>query len=138
MSTCNRRPPPSSSKKPSVSNYPIKKATKPQLAKKRPALADVTNQRNVPHTISRISESSSMPLIHSDRLVCAFALRISLLREMISGGEEAPVAAGSLQPLEWKFAQVFGERTAGEEVQEGSISNSDFKFIDLILIYLFI
>lgn len=22
-------------------------------------------------------------------------------------------------PLEWKFSQVFGERTAGEEVQEG-------------------
>uniref|UniRef100_A0A2N9GWS0 Uncharacterized protein n=1 Tax=Fagus sylvatica TaxID=28930 RepID=A0A2N9GWS0_FAGSY len=62
MSTRNRRPPPSSSKKPSVSDYPIKKATKPQLAKKRPALADVTNQRNVPHTISRTSESSSMPL----------------------------------------------------------------------------
>jgi serine/threonine-protein phosphatase 2A regulatory subunit B len=57
---------------------------------------------------------------------------------MIGGGEEAPAAAGSSQPLEWKFAQVFGERTAGEEVQEGSISNSDFEFIDLILIYLFI
>uniref|UniRef100_A0A2N9FDV3 B-like cyclin n=1 Tax=Fagus sylvatica TaxID=28930 RepID=A0A2N9FDV3_FAGSY len=62
MSTRNRRPPPSSSKKPSVSDYPIKKATKPQLAKKRPALADVTNQRNGPHTISRTSESSSKPL----------------------------------------------------------------------------
>ena len=49
-----------------------------------------------------------------------------------------PTAAGSSQPLEWKFAQVFGKRTAGEEVQEGSISNSDFEFIDLILIYLFI
>lgn len=38
-------------------------------------------------------------------------------REMIGGGEEAtaPVAEGS-QPLDWKFAQVFGERTAGEEV----------------------
>jgi hypothetical protein len=65
-------------------------------------------------------------------------LRISLLREMIGGGEEAPAAAGSSQPLEWKFAQVFGERTVGEEVQEGSISNSDFEFIDLILIDLFI
>ncbi|GMY18653.1 cyclin-A1-4-like, partial [Fagus crenata] len=118
MSTRNRHPPPSSSKKPSVSDYPIKKATKPQLAKKRPALADVTNQRNVPYTISRTSESSSMPLIHSDRLVCAFALRISLLREMINGGEEALAATGSSQPPKWKFAQVFGERTAGEEVQE--------------------
>uniref|UniRef100_A0A2N9HCK1 Uncharacterized protein n=1 Tax=Fagus sylvatica TaxID=28930 RepID=A0A2N9HCK1_FAGSY len=38
---------------------------------------------------------------------------------MIGGGEEAPAAAGSSQPLEWKFEQVFGERAAGEEVQEG-------------------
>lgn len=30
----------------------------------------------------------------------------------------APPVASS-QPLEWKFSQVFGERTAGEEVQEG-------------------
>uniref|UniRef100_A0A2N9H3K1 Uncharacterized protein n=1 Tax=Fagus sylvatica TaxID=28930 RepID=A0A2N9H3K1_FAGSY len=37
---------------------------------------------------------------------------------MIGGGEEAPAAAGSSQPLEWKFEQVFGERAAGEEVQE--------------------
>ena len=57
---------------------------------------------------------------------------------MIGGGEEAPAVVGSSQPLEWKFAQVFGERTVGEEVQEGSISNSDFEFIDLILIDLFI
>uniref|UniRef100_A0A2N9F7B6 Serine/threonine-protein phosphatase 2A 55 kDa regulatory subunit B n=1 Tax=Fagus sylvatica TaxID=28930 RepID=A0A2N9F7B6_FAGSY len=40
---------------------------------------------------------------------------------MIGGGEEAPAAAGSSQQLEWKFAQVFGERTAGEEVQEVDI-----------------
>ncbi|GMY28848.1 serine/threonine protein phosphatase 2A 55 kDa regulatory subunit B beta isoform-like isoform X2 [Fagus crenata] len=40
---------------------------------------------------------------------------------MIGGGEEAPAAAGSSQPLEWKFAQVFGERTVGEEVQEVDI-----------------
>ncbi|KAJ6295675.1 hypothetical protein OIU78_023661, partial [Salix suchowensis] len=33
------------------------------------------------------------------------------------GSEEAAVAAAPV-PLEWKFAQVFGERTAGEEVQE--------------------
>jgi len=25
-------------------------------------------------------------------------------------------------PLEWKFSQVFGERAAGEEVQEGTVS----------------
>jgi len=24
------------------------------------------------------------------------------------------------QPLEWRFAQVFGERAAGEDVQEGN------------------
>ncbi|KAG5537844.1 hypothetical protein RHGRI_025070 [Rhododendron griersonianum] len=36
------------------------------------------------------------------------------------GGEEvAGAAAGPPPPLEWKFSQVFGERTAGEEVQEG-------------------
>jgi hypothetical protein len=57
---------------------------------------------------------------------------------MIGGGEEASAAAGSSQSLEWKFEQVFGERAAGEEVQEGSISNSDFQFINLILIDLFI
>lgn len=41
---------------------------------------------------------------------------------MNGGGEaasaSAPAAAG---PLEWKFSQVFGERTAGEEVQEVDI-----------------
>ena len=64
----------------------------------------------------RVKENRSF----SDQLVCAFELCISLLRgerEMIGGGKEAtaPVAEGS-QPLDWKFAQVFGERTAGEEV----------------------
>lgn len=34
-------------------------------------------------------------------------------------GEVAAAPAGPLPPLEWKFSQVFGERTAGEEVQEG-------------------
>jgi serine/threonine-protein phosphatase 2A regulatory subunit B len=40
------------------------------------------------------------------------------------GSEEAAEAvavAAAPVPLEWKFAQVFGERTAGEEVQEGTI-----------------
>ncbi|XVE70943.1 hypothetical protein DITRI_Ditri10aG0110200 [Diplodiscus trichospermus] len=41
---------------------------------------------------------------------------------MKNGGAEAAVATGGgPQPLEWKFAQVFGERTAGEEVQEVDI-----------------
>lgn len=36
------------------------------------------------------------------------------------GGEDAgPSAASPPPPLEWKFSQVFGERTVGEEVQEG-------------------
>jgi len=54
---------------------------------------------------------------------------------MIGGGEEAttPAAEGS-QPLDWKFAQVFGERTAGEEVQEGLVSISDLEVIDLVFL----
>ncbi|KAL9995313.1 hypothetical protein Hdeb2414_s0819g00950381 [Helianthus debilis subsp. tardiflorus] len=31
--------------------------------------------------------------------------------------------------LEWKFSQVFGERTAGEEVQEGFELNKCFEFV---------
>ncbi|GMJ07633.1 hypothetical protein like AT1G17720 [Hibiscus trionum] len=41
---------------------------------------------------------------------------------MNNGGAEAAVApVGGPQPLEWKFSQVFGERTAGEEIQEVDI-----------------
>ncbi|KAJ7966449.1 Serine/threonine-protein phosphatase 2A 55 kDa regulatory subunit B [Quillaja saponaria] len=36
-------------------------------------------------------------------------------------GVEVPTVAEVITPLEWKFAQVFGERTAGEEVQEVDI-----------------
>ncbi|MBA0599243.1 hypothetical protein Gorai_005473, partial [Gossypium raimondii] len=32
--------------------------------------------------------------------------------------EVVTAPAGPPQPLDWKFSQVFGERTAGEEVQE--------------------
>ncbi|KAE8674141.1 Serine/threonine protein phosphatase 2A 55 kDa regulatory subunit B beta isoform [Hibiscus syriacus] len=40
----------------------------------------------------------------------------------MDGGDEVLTApAGPPQPLEWKFSQVFGERTAGEEVQEVDI-----------------
>ncbi|KAI4331269.1 hypothetical protein MLD38_029470 [Melastoma candidum] len=45
----------------------------------------------------------------------------------MNGGDEAvpadggPVVAAAAAPLEWKFAQVFGERTAGEEIQEVDI-----------------
>lgn len=49
------------------------------------------------------------------------------------GGEEVTARAEPARPLEWKFAQVFGERAFGEEVQEGAIF--DFSicegFIDL-------
>ncbi|KAG6792434.1 hypothetical protein POTOM_001583 [Populus tomentosa] len=38
---------------------------------------------------------------------------------MNGGDEVAEAPASPPQPLEWKFSQVFGERTAGEEVQEG-------------------
>ncbi|PHU00917.1 Serine/threonine protein phosphatase 2A 55 kDa regulatory subunit B beta isoform [Capsicum chinense] len=37
------------------------------------------------------------------------------------GGEVREAQAGPPPPLEWKFSQVFGERTAGEEVQEVDI-----------------
>lgn len=44
---------------------------------------------------------------------------------MIAGGGAIVAPAPGLPtsqplpPLEWKFSQVFGERAAGEEVQEG-------------------
>ncbi|GMH03743.1 hypothetical protein Nepgr_005582 [Nepenthes gracilis] len=37
------------------------------------------------------------------------------------GGEVAEVARSPPPPLDWKFSQVFGERAAGEEVQEVDI-----------------
>ncbi|KAK6914774.1 WD40 repeat [Dillenia turbinata] len=42
---------------------------------------------------------------------------------MNGDGEEVSAAPASPPPppLEWKFSQVFGERTAGEEVQEGPL-----------------
>ncbi|WJX92049.1 Serine/threonine protein phosphatase 2A 55 kDa regulatory subunit B beta isoform [Trifolium repens] len=40
----------------------------------------------------------------------------------MNGGDDVVVAPEEpLQPLEWKFSQVFGERAAGEEVQEVDI-----------------
>lgn len=35
------------------------------------------------------------------------------------GGGDVTAPASAPAPLDWKFSQVFGERTAGEEVQEG-------------------
>ncbi|XP_039031775.1 serine/threonine protein phosphatase 2A 55 kDa regulatory subunit B beta isoform-like isoform X2 [Hibiscus syriacus] len=44
---------------------------------------------------------------------------------MSNGGAIAAVApVGGPQPLDWKFSQVFGERIAGEEVQEVDIISS--------------
>ena len=39
----------------------------------------------------------------------------------MNGDDEEMVAASvdPYLPLEWRFSQVFGERSAGEEVQEG-------------------
>jgi hypothetical protein len=36
---------------------------------------------------------------------------------------EPAAAAAQPQPLEWRFAQVFGERAAGEDVQDGNKFN---------------
>lgn len=41
----------------------------------------------------------------------------------MNGGDDAASSAATSGPppsLEWRFSQVFGERTAGEEVQEGN------------------
>ena len=38
---------------------------------------------------------------------------------MISGGGGVPSAGTIPKAAEWKFSQVFGERMAGEEVQDG-------------------
>lgn len=37
-------------------------------------------------------------------------------------------------PLEWKFSQVFGERVAGEDIQDGELFNS-FIFLCVLLLY---
>jgi hypothetical protein len=39
-----------------------------------------------------------------------------------SPDDRPQAAAPQPQPLEWRFAQVFGERGAGEDVQEGNPS----------------
>lgn len=46
----------------------------------------------------------------------------------MNGGGEGPATSGAAAtvPLDWKFSQVFGERTAGEEVQEGTVLDSRF------------
>ena len=47
-------------------------------------------------------------------------------REMNGGGDDEDVvvaaSADASPPLQWRFSQVFGERSAGEEVQPGEKS----------------
>ena len=53
-------------------------------------------------------------------------------RNMNGGGGGGDGAAssggGPPPPLEWRFSQVFGERTAGEEVQEGNTLREEICF----------
>lgn len=46
----------------------------------------------------------------------------------MNGGDEVTATAPASPPLEWKFSQVFGEPTAGEELQEGKIFRSSKYF----------
>lgn len=69
---------------------------------------------------------------HDRFLICfsrfgEFSRGCSGVREM-NGGGEGPATSGAAAtvPLDWKFSQVFGERTAGEEVQEGTVLDSRF------------
>ena len=48
----------------------------------------------------------------------------------------AEAAAPSPPPLEWKFSQVFGERTVGEEVQEGTCFFQPFRIVDAVFFLL--
>lgn len=70
MSARNRRPPVSSSsstarRPPSASERQVKKIAimKPQLAKKRPALSDITNQRDGSQAVSRVVGTQSKPIV---------------------------------------------------------------------------
>lgn len=44
----------------------------------------------------------------------------------MNGGDGGDVTAAP--PLDWKFSQVFGERAAGEDVQEGIIIIYSIRF----------
>ncbi|XP_065620451.1 serine/threonine protein phosphatase 2A 55 kDa regulatory subunit B alpha isoform-like [Quercus suber] len=52
----------------------------------------------------------------------------------MNGGDEVVAApVDPPQPLEWKFSQVFGERTAGEEVQEATFRSTNTAGIGVIV-----
>ncbi|CAK7356827.1 unnamed protein product [Dovyalis caffra] len=56
---------------------------------------------------------------------------------MDGGDEVAEAPATPPQPLEWKFSQVFGERTAGEEVQEDEMMEPAMEvwtYVDYLLL----
>ncbi|XP_023642324.1 serine/threonine protein phosphatase 2A 55 kDa regulatory subunit B alpha isoform isoform X1 [Capsella rubella] len=42
----------------------------------------------------------------------------------MNGGDEVGASRELPQPLDWRFSQVFGERSAGEEVQEAGVSSA--------------
>ncbi|XP_010466361.1 PREDICTED: serine/threonine protein phosphatase 2A 55 kDa regulatory subunit B alpha isoform isoform X3 [Camelina sativa] len=42
----------------------------------------------------------------------------------MNGGDEVGGSGKLPQPLDWRFSQVFGERSAGEEVQEAGVSSA--------------
>lgn len=78
-------------------------------------------------------------------VVARFEGSIDFLRRAIAGigfnmpdneGEEAVGGEkdSSPIPLEWKFSQVFGERSAGEEVQEGAFIVFYFLFLSFLLL----
>ncbi|KAF4351668.1 hypothetical protein F8388_024501 [Cannabis sativa] len=51
----------------------------------------------------------------------------------MNGGDEVVAApSGPPQALDWKFSQVFGERAAGEEVQEGVELIQSFAFLFVV------
>lgn len=65
-------------------------------------------------------EEISAVVCYFDFVDCVlFCVDCGVRMDSGDGGEVASAAAGPPTPLEWKFSQVFGERAAGEEVQEG-------------------
>jgi hypothetical protein len=77
-----------------------------------------------PTSQTNASPPSTPPLSRRSSDLCpivdALDLRGLFARSPMMGSEsDAPPPSST--PLDWKFSQVFGERTAGEDVQEGQI-----------------